>query len=357
MWWPCSIITGGRSRCSGQRVPLVIPMGRLETGTSMRRAWSCMSPPQPRAPHTSVMLPCLAEAVSGTIRFVWHICVIQTSQFLWMGSLWLKKQPPAQRRHVIGRLKCFNHTAGFSFDPVALIKCEIAETELRMCVLISSSITQTLSEHFCWKWCIFLTLFLSSLIHRICRCVTVKLRLGGTRPAWLWWTHSWMSCRVDASTLSSSLRVCSRRPPTVLWVQHTAHYNADEEECDVCSLPWFWSAPLSFVKVSMEDACDSSTSLGTYSLLLHSYIGRTMLEFQVKHGVCFTESCSFFWPWVTESVTRVTKKVHLVIHKISSVAQHLKCFKQFNQDQSSLLYLWLLTCHFTLTRTQRERCY
>ncbi|KAK2837341.1 hypothetical protein Q5P01_014553 [Channa striata] len=32
--------------------------------------------------------------------------------------------------------------------------------------------------------------------------------------------------------------------------------------------------------VFIEDACDSSTSLGTYSLLLHSYIGRTMLEFQ-----------------------------------------------------------------------------
>eukprot|EP00066_Takifugu_rubripes_P008762 XP_003975195.1 PREDICTED: protein limb expression 1 homolog [Takifugu rubripes] len=32
--------------------------------------------------------------------------------------------------------------------------------------------------------------------------------------------------------------------------------------------------------VSVEDVCDSSTSLGTYSLLLHSYIGRTMLEFQ-----------------------------------------------------------------------------
>ncbi|XP_010731986.3 protein limb expression 1 [Larimichthys crocea] len=32
--------------------------------------------------------------------------------------------------------------------------------------------------------------------------------------------------------------------------------------------------------VSVEDACDSSTSIGTYSLLLHSYIGRTMLEFQ-----------------------------------------------------------------------------
>uniref|UniRef100_H3DD74 Limb and CNS expressed 1 n=1 Tax=Tetraodon nigroviridis TaxID=99883 RepID=H3DD74_TETNG len=32
--------------------------------------------------------------------------------------------------------------------------------------------------------------------------------------------------------------------------------------------------------VSMEDARDSGTSLGTYSLLLHSYIGRTMLEFQ-----------------------------------------------------------------------------
>uniref|UniRef100_A0A3B4UPY6 Limb and CNS expressed 1 n=1 Tax=Seriola dumerili TaxID=41447 RepID=A0A3B4UPY6_SERDU len=32
--------------------------------------------------------------------------------------------------------------------------------------------------------------------------------------------------------------------------------------------------------VSIEDACDSSTSIGTYSLLLHSYMGRTMLEFQ-----------------------------------------------------------------------------
>ncbi|XP_068994369.1 protein limb expression 1 homolog [Embiotoca jacksoni] len=32
--------------------------------------------------------------------------------------------------------------------------------------------------------------------------------------------------------------------------------------------------------VSMEDACDSSTSIGIYSLLLHSYMGKTMLEFQ-----------------------------------------------------------------------------
>ncbi|KAM4616232.1 protein limb expression 1 homolog [Polymixia lowei] len=32
--------------------------------------------------------------------------------------------------------------------------------------------------------------------------------------------------------------------------------------------------------VSLEDVCDPSTSIGTYSLLLHSYTGRTMLEFQ-----------------------------------------------------------------------------
>uniref|UniRef100_A0A3Q3JB75 Limb and CNS expressed 1 n=1 Tax=Monopterus albus TaxID=43700 RepID=A0A3Q3JB75_MONAL len=32
--------------------------------------------------------------------------------------------------------------------------------------------------------------------------------------------------------------------------------------------------------VSVNDACDPSTSIGTYCLLLHSYIGRTMLEFQ-----------------------------------------------------------------------------
>ncbi|CAL8347828.1 unnamed protein product [Lota lota] len=32
--------------------------------------------------------------------------------------------------------------------------------------------------------------------------------------------------------------------------------------------------------VSLEDACDPGTSVGTYSLLLHSYLGRSMLEFQ-----------------------------------------------------------------------------
>ncbi|KAJ4942022.1 hypothetical protein JOQ06_011892 [Pogonophryne albipinna] len=36
----------------------------------------------------------------------------------------------------------------------------------------------------------------------------------------------------------------------------------------------------SAVSVTMEDSCDSSTSIGTYSLLLHSYKGKTMLEFQ-----------------------------------------------------------------------------
>ncbi|KAM6943753.1 protein limb expression 1-like [Lycodopsis pacificus] len=32
--------------------------------------------------------------------------------------------------------------------------------------------------------------------------------------------------------------------------------------------------------VSIEDACDSSTSIGTYSVLLRAYVGKTMLEFQ-----------------------------------------------------------------------------
>ncbi|XP_061585054.1 protein limb expression 1-like [Cololabis saira] len=32
--------------------------------------------------------------------------------------------------------------------------------------------------------------------------------------------------------------------------------------------------------VSMDDACDSSTSIGIYSFMLHAYMGRTMLEFQ-----------------------------------------------------------------------------
>ena len=41
------------------------------------------------------------------------------------------------------------------------------------------------------------------------------------------------------------------------------------------------NVPLS--QVSLEDACDPGTSIGTYSLLLHSYRGRTMLEFQVEN--------------------------------------------------------------------------
>ncbi|XP_075955762.1 protein limb expression 1-like [Anarhichas minor] len=36
----------------------------------------------------------------------------------------------------------------------------------------------------------------------------------------------------------------------------------------------------SAVSVSIEDACDSSTSIGTYSVLLRSNVGKTMLEFQ-----------------------------------------------------------------------------
>uniref|UniRef100_A0A3Q2VLW6 Limb and CNS expressed 1 n=1 Tax=Haplochromis burtoni TaxID=8153 RepID=A0A3Q2VLW6_HAPBU len=33
-------------------------------------------------------------------------------------------------------------------------------------------------------------------------------------------------------------------------------------------------------QAARDNACDSGTSIGTYSLLLHSYIGRSMLEFQ-----------------------------------------------------------------------------
>lgn len=45
---------------------------------------------------------------------------------------------------------------------------------------------------------------------------------------------------------------------------------------------WLVTCTVISTQVSIEDACDSSTSIGTYSLLLNSYIGRTMLEFQVK---------------------------------------------------------------------------
>lgn len=48
------------------------------------------------------------------------------------------------------------------------------------------------------------------------------------------------------------------------------------------------------VKVSLDDACDPSTSIGTYNLLLHSYMGRTMLEFQVKQKVT-VQNVTFFY--------------------------------------------------------------
>ena len=35
------------------------------------------------------------------------------------------------------------------------------------------------------------------------------------------------------------------------------------------------------VQVCIQDARDPSTSLGAYSLLLHTHAGRSMLEFQV----------------------------------------------------------------------------
>lgn len=50
------------------------------------------------------------------------------------------------------------------------------------------------------------------------RCATLRQKLVETQLVWLWWTPLWMSCRVDVSPLTSSLRVYSRRPQTVLWV-------------------------------------------------------------------------------------------------------------------------------------------
>lgn len=73
-----------------------------------------------------------------------------------MGSLWLKKQPPAQRRHVFGCFKCFNLAAVFSFDLAALIKHKITEIELRVCDWFRSGFTQKTSEHFCFKWLILI---------------------------------------------------------------------------------------------------------------------------------------------------------------------------------------------------------
>lgn len=213
-------------------------------------------------------------------------------QFLWMGSLWLKKQPPAQGRHVIGHFKCFNLTAVLSFDPAALIKRKITELELRVCDWFNSGFTHKMSEDFCLKWLILLPFSIphSSRSPQVCDS-QAEARRDAARVALMNSLVNELPCRcINAQFISQSLQ------------QAATHCAVSATCCSLqgrwgampfCSQPSFWSVLLSFVKVSMEDACDSSTSLGTYSLLLHSYIGRTMLEFQVKRGIYFT--ISFFF--------------------------------------------------------------
>lgn len=127
-----------------------------------------------------------------------------------------------------------------------------------------------------------LTLSVHGLV--IVRCARLRQQLGGMRLAWLWWTRLSTSCRVDASTLSSSLRVCSRRPRTAPWMSvsaNTQYFFFFFFFFFVAT--WMLTCTVIHVKVAVEDACDSSTSIGTYVLLLHSYEGRTMLEFQVRY--------------------------------------------------------------------------
>lgn len=115
---------------------------------------------------------------------------------------------------------------------LAAMKCKIIKMELRVgapftdraysCSHMSAYPDISVGQSFTS----FGTLFdiLTLCVHHLftLRCVTLRQRLGGMQLVWLWWTHSWTSCRVAASTLSSSLRVCSRRPQTVLWVQASA---------------------------------------------------------------------------------------------------------------------------------------
>lgn len=107
----------------------------------------------------------------------------------------------------------------------------------------------------------------------------------------------------QAATHSAvSVSQCTHTHTLLLLV--TAQTVGITQEENTETQPKFWLASLSLLKVSVEDACDSSTSIGTYSLLLHSYIGRTMLEFQVKHKVYFAE-CYFFSKCAHESWSHV----------------------------------------------------
>lgn len=120
---------------------------------------------------------------------------------------------------------------------LAAMKCKLIKMELRVATHLQTgpldSTQSTLGSHnsadpwnfYCWKWqsfASFPSLFDIWTLHvhhlLIHRCVTLRQRPGGMLLAWLWWTHLWTSCHVDASTLSSSRRVCSRQPQTVPWV-------------------------------------------------------------------------------------------------------------------------------------------
>lgn len=191
-----------------------------------------------------------------------------------MGSLWPRQQPPAQQE------ACdwlFVNTSNVLISLViwvlipwlAVMKCKIVKMELRVGACLKTELTGSkwfnprlinISAH-CEEVSHLFALLFHSLWHfnpscsssLILRCVALRQRRGGTQPAWLWWTHLWTSCHVDASALSSSLRACSRPKQTVLRVWASADTVLAISDCindteGVFSLTWMLALLRSLLK-------------------------------------------------------------------------------------------------------------
>lgn len=154
-----------------------------------------------------------------------------------MSSLWLRQQPPSSGEacdwlSVNASNVLISLVIWVLIPWLAAVKCKIIKMGLRVGAPFTDSTSSTLGSHISAhpeisagseKVSHLFAHILTPRVHQLLtlRCVTLRQRLGGTQPVWLWWTHWWTSCHVDASTLSSSLRVCSRQPQTVLWVRAT----------------------------------------------------------------------------------------------------------------------------------------
>lgn len=208
-----------------------------------------------------------------------------------MGSLWPRQQPPAQGRHVIGYL-----WMPLMFLISLMIWVLIPWSTVMKCKIIIMS--QSVGTH--WlidsshprlihiKWHSFTSFPLSFFTHLTPSCspsphpqvcdTQAEARRDAARVALMNSLVNELPCRrINSQFITQSLQQAATDSAVSVSQSANIQYYTLLQELSLnmtCTVS---------VKVSIEDACDSSTSIGTYSLLLHSYTGRTMLEFQVKY--------------------------------------------------------------------------